>query len=175
MTTLTFVVEGRQDAAALRHLLGDEADKARFFAAGGRTSLVTVARNVVVHEGTPVMVVKDADTRDIGRMQEDRTILRVALRHVAPGALTDVFEFVPELEAIFFEAPSVLDKIKPGLSNDQAFVATGMLAPREALAKVLGKPLQHLFEDLDDSSWALVRKGAQASAFVEAVNRLQPH
>ena len=64
-SSLYIVVEEPADAHIIRGILGKElAGKLRFFAASGRLSLATVGRNILVHEGGPVLLVMDADTRN---------------------------------------------------------------------------------------------------------------
>ena len=70
---LLVVVEGKTDATAIRAILGTVlARRPRFFAAHGRTSLVTVARNLFFHEGGPVLIVMDADTTTAHMVEGER-------------------------------------------------------------------------------------------------------
>src|SRR5438445_6796369 len=117
MTTehgLKIIVEGITDAKIIRAILGEAlSKKVRIFAGKGRASLATVGRNVLFHEGGPVLLVMDSDTLDPQLTAELQSMNRVAMS----GAITSgvqlpvptaaespqfrVFTFVPEIEAVF--------------------------------------------------------------------------
>jgi hypothetical protein len=138
-------------------------------------SLATVARNLLVHEGGPVMIVADADTRAADQILEHRGILRLALQHVSQEKLFDVFLFAPEIEVLIFEAPSVLDQITQGLSRKAALVDRGRQAPHKTLASALaGRSITDWIDALDESSLADLRSGNQATQLLAAVRRLVP-
>ena len=140
---LLIVVEGKTDAMAIRAILGaDLARRARVFAAQGRTSLVTVARNLFFHEGGPVLIVMDSDTTTAHMVEEQKALTRAAVESLIPGSMTGVdrgvvvFAFVPEIEVIFFEAPPALERLlgEPVLP---AAVDEGLLIPHKTLAALL--------------------------------------
>jgi hypothetical protein len=164
--TLTVVVEGNADAVILKHLLAAEDMHLRFFAANGRLSLASVARNILIHDAGNVMVVGDADTHDDDRVREDRATIRLALRHVAPEQNFDVFLFLPELEAIFFEVPSVLRA--SGVAQ-----ATPQREPKRALQALIGgREIRQWAAALTPESWADLRQGPQASQFLQKARDL---
>ena len=111
MNNCSVVVEGRQDVILLRALLRGRADVSfRFYASGGRASLATVGRNILVHEGGLLIVVMDADTLDPSQADTSCRLIESALRRFSPDERFDVFAFVPELEVVFFEVPTVLTR-----------------------------------------------------------------
>jgi hypothetical protein len=116
--SLKIIVGGATDAQIIRAILGEAlSKKVRIFAAQGLASLATVGRNVLFHEGGPVLLVMDSHTLDPQLTAELKSMTRVAMS----GAITSgvqlsvpsaaespplrVFTFVPEIEAVFFEAP----------------------------------------------------------------------
>lgn len=138
-SNLTIVVEGKTDAQLVRALLGKElAERLRFFASQGRASLATVGRNLLVHEGTPVLIVMDADTRNPHLAQERQALTRMALCGVAPEELCKVFAFIPEIEVVFFEAPQALEQVL-GTKLSEEMVNDGLIVPKEALSRLLGE------------------------------------
>lgn len=95
---LTIVVEGRHDAKVLRGLLSEsQLKEIRFFAAQGQMSVPSLARNILVFEGTFVLVVVDADGGEVPRVQNEITTL---LAFIASPMQFSVFVFEPSLEAI---------------------------------------------------------------------------
>ena len=112
------IVEGATDAQIIRAILGEAlSKKVRIFAAHGLASLATVGRNVLFHEGGPVLLVMDSHTLDPQLTAKLKSMTRVAMS----GAITSgvqlsvpsaaeppplgVFTFVPVIEAVFFDAP----------------------------------------------------------------------
>jgi hypothetical protein len=178
---LLIVVEGKTDAMAIRAILGaDLARRARVFAAQGRTSLVTVARNLFFHEGGPVLIVMDSDTTTAHMVEEQKALTRAAVESLIPGIMNgrdrgvEVFAFVPEIEAIFFEAPPALERLL-GEPVPPATVEEGLLIPHKTLAALLGRkgPLDNvtmLYTPLADPEIAhLIAQGPQATALRDTV------
>jgi hypothetical protein len=170
---LCIVVEGQRDAGVLRQLLPEEFSNSRFFAAGGRSSVVTLARNILVHEGGHVLIVADADTDDQDQAQKNRNDIQDALRRVAPQQHFDVFLFVPEMEVIFFEYPSVLETLQPQESTDLGFGSKGRNSLRDILLNRLRK---QKFEDwtgtFSQEIWKGLRNGKQAKSLLQHVSAL---
>jgi hypothetical protein len=178
---LLVVVEGKTDATAIRAILGaDLARRARVFAAQGRTSLVTVARNLFFHEGDPILVVMDADTTAAHLVEEQKALTRVAIESLVPGIANgedrrvEVFAFVPEIEVVFFEAPQALERVL-GEPVPPVAVEEGLLIPHKTLASLLRRkgPLDKvtkLYTPLADPEIAqLIAQGKQATALRETV------
>jgi hypothetical protein len=176
---LHIVVEGRTDAQIIRAIVGkDLAGSLRFFASGGRTSLATMGRNILVHEGGPVLVVMDADTTNQRLVDDQKSLTYLAMSGVAPtgySGLSDrvkVFAFVPEIEVIFFEVPQVLESIlgKP-VSEEQ--VQEGVLTPKTALAKILGaSQVLTLAAGLTPQAAELLASGQQAQSLKETIGSM---
>src|SRR5207247_1052519 len=130
-TILRVVVEGRVDAVLLRSILCQESKTTvRFYSAEGGLSLLTVGRNLLVHEGGPVLVVMDSDTLNPEQSRASQALARYALGSVAPGEVFDVFVFHPEIEVVFFEAPQVLERLL-GRPIPPEVVREGLLVPKQ--------------------------------------------
>jgi hypothetical protein len=142
--SLSVVVEGPADARIIRAVLGKELSAAlRFFATGGRASLATIGRNILVHEGDPVLLVMNSYTRNQHLVEELQSMAFVATSGMAPsgparsGGWVKVFSFVPEIEVLFFEAPQSLELIL-GKKVPEEKIEEGLLAPEAVLLKVFG-------------------------------------
>jgi hypothetical protein len=181
---LLIVVEGQTDAKAIRAVLGEELSKrTRIFAARGRISLVTVARNLLFHEGGPVLVVMDADTTNPHLVEEQKAMARVALESLLPGAIGErdglvrVFAFVPEIEVLFFEAPKALERLI-GDPVPEESIQEGLLIPKKTLARLFQEnvsmpTMDALYANLADAEIAkLISQGEQASALKETVRSM---
>jgi hypothetical protein len=147
--TLKIIVESVTDAQIIRAILGKSLSKqVRIFAGQGRASLATVGRNVLFHEGGPVLLVMDSHTLDPQLTAELQSMTRVALSGgitssihlpVPPTAeppQSRVFTFVPEIEAVFFEAPEVLQHTL-GKSPSPEKMKDGRLVPKQTLTELL--------------------------------------
>src|SRR5205807_422759 len=143
LPSLKIVVEGRTDAQLIRAILGGEvAKKTRIYAAQGRASLETIARNVLFHEGGPVLLVMDSDTLNPQLTAELESFSLAAMRGpvtsgIQPAVTMNsepppfrVFTFVPEIEAVFFEAPRVLDRLL-GKKPPEEKIKEGHLVPKQ--------------------------------------------
>src|SRR5262249_35885795 len=146
---LKIIVEGPADAQIVRAILGEDlAKQARFFASQGRVSLATIGRNVLVHEGGPVLLVMDSETLDPQLAAELQALNRVAMSGAitsgaqipvltaAPASQFNVFTFVPEIEAVFFDAPQVLARLL-GKAPPEEKLKEGRLVPKQTLSELL--------------------------------------
>jgi hypothetical protein len=165
-SSLTVVVEGKTDALIIKHLLLPTISNLRFFAANGTLSTVSVARNILVHDAANVLIVADADTRDIHRAKEDMATMRLALRNVAPDQAFDVFLFLPQIESVFFETPSPLASLKltqPWQRHE----------PKSALATLCkGQDVESWTSELTNEEWHTIREGVQAAKLIKVANDL---
>lgn len=65
---VSVITESKEDVAAMKAAIGQK-DKLRFWACDGRVGLAILARNVAVHEKTPVIVICD-ETYDAAMLHE---------------------------------------------------------------------------------------------------------
>jgi hypothetical protein len=82
-----------------------------------------------------------------------------------------VFTFVPEIEAVFFEAPEVLERTL-GKTLSQEKVKVGRLVPKQTLTELLhevGAPSYHAILGRIDRA---IASGAQASALKQMVESM---
>lgn len=95
---IAIVVEGQRDAAILRQLVDQESGVVpRFFAAQGKMSVTSLARNILVHEPSKVLVVLDADGVEPSKLRREHAD---ALESVAPSTRYRVFAFSSSLDDI---------------------------------------------------------------------------
>ncbi len=177
MNSIAVVVEGRSDAILLRRLLGKSAPvPLRFYATEGQASLATIGRNILVHEGGPLIVVMDSDTFDLGRVETSCSLVETALRNVSPHDRFHVVAFVPELEIVFFEAPTVLTRRFGSEIVSPAKIENGHFRPKNLLLDILKSSdiskRETYFKELTDTDLDELRQGAQASSLLSVVEGL---
>jgi hypothetical protein len=180
-SSLFVVVEGPSDARAIRGILGgDLAAKLRLFAAGGGMSRATLARNLLVHEGGPILVVMDADTTNPQLVDEQKSMAFLAISSVAPPSVTGlrdwvkVFAFVPEMEVIFFEAPAALEAMV-GKRVSEEKLQRGLLAPKATLLKLLADcniKYETFTANINPQVASILASGAQAHALITMTESL---
>lgn len=111
--SVTIVVEGQRDAQVLRGLLDDsQLKRTRFFAAQGNLSVGSLARNILVHEGSSVVVVVDADGAP-GKVESEQSS---ALGSVAPIERYSIVVFEPSLTGIMASVGLVPNEV---ISDEQ--------------------------------------------------------
>jgi hypothetical protein len=99
---ITFVVERPLNAAILRSVLNkNELENSRFFGAQGYISLASLARNILVKEGVPVLVIADSDAVPPEQVRDENID---AIESLAPVAPFGVAVFSPSLTAVVTEA-----------------------------------------------------------------------
>ncbi len=187
--SLKIIVEGVTDVQLIRAILGDGlAEKARFYAGQGRTSLATLGRNILFHEGGPVLLVMDSDTLNPRLTAELESLNLAAMSGpITSGIqlpamtgsskpLFKVFTFVPEIEAVFFESPEALDRLL-GKEPPQDKVKEGHFIPKQVLTELLANGKAHhdypgLLEHLDPQAQQAIASGQQASNLKAMVESL---
>jgi hypothetical protein len=176
MTDITLVVEGRSDVILLRGLLGDLTNCSfRYYAGEGKVSLASLARNILVHEGGPLLIVMDADTLSPSKAEEESAMVRILLRRFSAASDSDVVAFLPTLEVIFFEAPGVLARRFGSDQIKEPVIERGLYRPNDTLGELLslaGLSKENYFRTLTSQDIEELRQGAQVRKLISAVEAL---
>jgi hypothetical protein len=168
---LTIVVEGSSDVELARAILGPElAKQVRFFTGRGKISLASLGRNILVHEGGPILVVMDADTTNQQMADEQKGMVRLALSRFAADGDYDVFQFVPTIEVVFFEAPEALRLLNRAVPDST--LRQGLLIPKVTLTAIQGEDQSITAGPIGARAGEALAAGKQASSFRKAVQRL---
>ena len=136
------VTEGKSDAKLLKSVLHLQGDfNVECIAAGGKSSVISMAQSLLVKRHQPVVVVMDAD-----RVDEQSKIYFDLLRNFASGTAFRVMLLVPELEAVFFDDPDILrNEFNLEMRRISPFEAEDR--PKETLQRILR---QHGFHSMVD-------------------------
>jgi hypothetical protein len=136
---MMILVEGKSDVAVLKALLPAIAlEQSDIYSAGGRTTLASFARTLLVKHRRPLAVLVDSDSLDPGVILETVKTMNQLLGALANSTPFEVIYCIPELEMIFFEAEIGLKRIFPHYDRDM-FLMFSKLSPKKAL--------QELFEN----------------------------
>lgn len=172
-------VKNEADALVLGRVLSRAfVRKHVFYVAGDGLLLASLARNIMVREGGPLLVVMDAHTTHEETLDESRGLTDFTIRMIAgDDADVEVFAFAPELDVIFFEAPSVLRR-RLCADLHELEVELGKVDSSRTLRKVLertGQSPEAFYESLDNRDLDALLKGAQLSRLIRAAEALMRH
>lgn len=79
--------------------------------AGGRNEAASLARSLVVRRRAPVAVFADADSLEPAVVEERRQMIEELIQAVGASIPLKVVLVVPALEACFFAAPGVIERV----------------------------------------------------------------
>jgi hypothetical protein len=103
--------------------------------ANGYSGAVSMARSLLATRPSPVALVLDADSISPDFVRERSRGLHELLGSVSSGPESEVFLFVPEMEAIFFQAPSLLERVL-GLTIPETLAILAEARPKDALDRL---------------------------------------
>jgi len=131
-------VEGATAQKLLARVLEDLKPRyaSRVVQGGGRDAVRPMARRQLLTKREPVALVVDSDTTNERRAKTQRRELEDYLAWGAAGTPFKVVQFIPEIEVVFFDCPSVLYRIV-GKKIDTHAQEAGKLAPHRALAMLM--------------------------------------
>jgi hypothetical protein len=154
----------------LQRALSIEAD---FYVGEGQISLASLGRNILVHGGGLVLVVKDAKTVDLETAEQSAGMARMVLGYVASEEVFDAFAFMPQLEVVFFEAPCVLRRYLSGIHELELELGRYNSAPTlERLLARDGRTVESFYRELDGDDLDALIAGPQLSRLVAAAEQL---
>ncbi|HET7231041.1 MAG TPA: hypothetical protein VFJ16_13605 [Longimicrobium sp.] len=134
---VTIFVEGTAEQNLLGRLLADlpAAVNVRVVAAGNADDARPRARKELLFHQRPTLLVIDADSVDADRVEQQQRELEAYLAWGGNGLPYQVVQFVPTMEAVFFDAPDVLEHLV-GRKVDELMLAAGEIAPKAVLQRI---------------------------------------
>ena len=182
---LRVITESLDNVHLIRILLAHELSPGmKFYASRGGVSPVTVGRNILVHEGGPVLIAVDSHTLDLEHQSEIEATASAAIGglfhsadNFAMKSLFGVFTFLPSAEVVFFEAPDAMRRVL-GKEIDERTIEEGKARPRQTLQTLFGVKEDFWFSTLllkiDEPAIDLLRQGEQATRLREMALGLLP-
>lgn len=152
------LTEGPSDAVLVERVLrGRVASEPEVVAGGGRSSVVSLAKSILLSRPAVVAILLDADTLDPARVLGQETEWSDLLRATSNQRRFRFVQAVPEIEVVLFESAVRWEELlgRPleewGVNQSDALVR-----PREALRRILGHAQigtrEVLFDRLDAQS-----------------------
>lgn len=178
---VTIFVEGPAEQTLLERLLADlpAAANVRVVAAGSADDARPRTRKELLVHQRPALLVIDADSVDSDRVEQQQRELEAYLAWGGNGVPYEVVQFVPTMEALFFDAPDVLEHLV-GRKVDELMLAAGEIAPKAVLQRIGVANVQDRFGHLTEDdirtlrvhpTIAVIREFVQTHAEPEPLRR----
>lgn len=112
MVKIYVVTEGKSDIELLKKVLPKNITRFVVFVVGeGSSSALSLASTIIAVRRQPVALILDADTQDESAIEEKSGLLCALLRKAASGVPFKVLIAKPEIEAIFFQDKSLIERV----------------------------------------------------------------
>jgi hypothetical protein len=132
------LVEGDADANFLRRVLNPDVQKdVEFVPAGGSAAIPSLARSLLVRRRVPVAVFTDSDSLNPTVIKERQQSLEELIELAAASVPVKVVVAVPEMEACFFAAPEVIERVL-GRKIPPELIPLGKRDPKGVLDHLAG-------------------------------------
>ena len=129
--------EGAEDVQLLRTTLPSQLlTEVEIAAAGGISSIKSLARSLIVQRQRPVAIVFDADTTVPELIQERIIDIKEIVECVAIDTPVEVLAFAPTIESIFFQDIHLLEKVL-GFVPSQDILDLALSQPKQVLNELL--------------------------------------
>lgn len=133
------ICEGRYDIQLIEATLPKQLLKeVEVVAAGGISSVTSLARSIVVRRQVPVAIVVDADSTVPELVQMQTNSIKEIVESVSVSTPVKVILFVPEMEAIFFQDTQLLAKLL-GYIPSQDELTLAISQPKKILNQLIDK------------------------------------
>lgn len=158
MTQAYIVTEGKSIAEILKRLLPENILRDTHLIAGSSSALSS-ARTILVAKRLPVAFVVDANTNHQSTILEREDLLNYSLRQVSPGIPFKVFLAIPEIEIVFLQDKSFLQKRTHRNFTDLEW-KLAQFQPKEFLSLVLGESFspEKMLSELTDGTIDVLKK-----------------
>jgi hypothetical protein len=133
------VCEGSEDVQLLRTILPSPLlTEVEIAAAGGISSIKSLARSLIVRRQVPVAIVFGADSKVPELIQERIKDIEEIVECVSINTPIKVLAFAPAMESIFFQDIHLLSEII-GFNPSQDILNLALSQPRKALDELLSQ------------------------------------
>jgi hypothetical protein len=137
MKKVYLVTQHKSDTAIFEKLLSEKiVDKVFVVEGAGRSSARSLAASILAVKQRPVALIVDADTTDADDIQAQKYMLRELLYRASPGIPFEVFLAAPEIEAVFLQDRSFIERLANRQFSDAEWQAAA-LHPKKFLSDIL--------------------------------------
>ena len=170
--TAHVVVEGAMDEALIRPILSAAGiGDARFYVANGKSAAVSTARSLLVSNRSPVAIVVDADSYDPRAVSEHESTYNYLLGMASSPERFRLFSAIPEIEAVLFSDPALLERIT-GVEMTDEDKTEAKYRPKHVLDRLIakgvpGKTLPILLANFNNEDFQRLSKHPLMRSLVE--------
>jgi hypothetical protein len=161
MTLAYMITESNKDIEILQKLLPKHlSEDIRFIAGGSSYRVRSLGTSLLATNKIPVALVLDADTDNESQIFERRDLINYVLRQVSSGIPFQVFLGVPQLEIVFLQNKSLIEKIAQRQFNDLEWQLS-QSKPKEFLETVFGNNQQinaRIFSNINDEEIRILQQ-----------------
>ena len=110
-TQTIILTEGESDAALLDRVLSDDVKaKSRVITSRGYSSMISMAKSILVKSDVYIMLIMDSDTTNKSVIEDKKKDILYLFASIGKREHVRIFFFVPEMEVVFFENEEFRDK-----------------------------------------------------------------
>ncbi|MGH1395509.1 MAG: hypothetical protein ACRAVC_15970 [Trichormus sp.] len=177
MTLVYMITVGNKDKGILQKLLPKNlTQEIQFIAGESSYGARSLASSLLATRNTPVALVLNADTDNESQIWERHDLINYALNQASPGIPYQIFFAVPEIEIIFLQDKSLIEKIAQRQFNDLEW-QLAQSKPREFLEILFGKGEQIntiLFDNMTDEEITILQQHPLIQAIMDFIASLIP-
>ncbi|MBD2592760.1 hypothetical protein H6G74_00250 [Nostoc spongiaeforme FACHB-130] len=177
MTLVYIITVGNKDKEILQKLLPKNLTQDIQFIAGESSyGARSLASSLLATRNTPVALVLDADTDNESQIWERHDLINYALNQASPGIPYQIFFAVPEIEIVFLQDKSLIEKIAQRKFNDLEW-QLAQSKPKEFLELVFGKGEQinvKIFENITDAEIKILQQHQLIESIIAFITSLIP-
>jgi hypothetical protein len=177
MTLAYIITEGYRDIEILQKLLPKNLTQNIQFIAGKSSYRArSLASSLLATRNTPVALVLDADTDNESQILERHDLINYTLNQASPGIPYQIFFAVPEIEIVFLQDKSLIEKIAQRQFNDLEW-QLAQSKPREFLEILFGKGEQInqiIFDQITDKEIKILQQHQLIQAIMVFIASLIP-
>ncbi|MBD2167101.1 hypothetical protein H6G04_22170 [Calothrix membranacea FACHB-236] len=177
MTLAYIITEGGRDIEILERLLPQNlTQNIKFIAGESSYRARSLASSLLATRKTPVALVLDADTDNESQIFERHDLIKYALNQASSGIPYQVFLAIPQLEIIFLQDKSLIEKIAQRQFNDLEW-QLAQSKPKEFLETVFDNNEKiniRIFENINDEETKILQQSPLIQEIINFLSSLIP-
>jgi predicted ATP-dependent endonuclease of OLD family len=161
---LIIFAEGQSDAEFMMTVFPDSQKKhIKVIASTGYSSMVSMAKSILITYDAYVLLVLDADTTHKAVIEEKRKDMLFSFASLGKRDFVQIFFFVPNLEYVFFEKKALRDKL---FNSKETSELTFGKSPSQVVREKYHSTLE-LIKRLSEEQVELLRASPQVNSLID--------
>ncbi|BAY99049.1 hypothetical protein NIES37_30280 [Tolypothrix tenuis PCC 7101] len=177
MNLAYLITENDKDIEILQRLLPQNlSQNIKFIAGESSYRARSLASSLLATRKTPVALVLDADTDNESQIFERQDLINYVLNQASSGIPYQIFLAIPELEIVFLQDKSLIEKIAQRQFNDLEW-QLAKSKPKEFLETVFGNQKSintRIFEYINDEEIKILQESPLIQEIINFLSSLIP-